>query len=73
MQISYVIVTQGVDVLHTTDKDMATKLVIKGNEDYQRYIDECSKTNETPVDNELFLYEEKTYDNGKVEAVRLYV
>lgn len=52
----YVLVSQGVDIFHTQDKEEAEAIMIRANHDWRAYCEKCLACGERPVDNEVFLY-----------------
>lgn len=56
--IEYVLVSQGIEIYRTKDKELAEKIMNEENKKYYEYLEECSLAFEVPADNEVFMYEE---------------
>ena len=54
----YVLVSQGVEIYRTKNKKVVEEMQKDCNEKWRKHIEKCAKTGDTPVDNEVFLYEE---------------
>ena len=54
----YILVSQGVEIFRTKDKNKAEKIQRENNEEWNKYFKECLDNGDTPADNEIFLYEE---------------
>ena len=54
----YVLVSQGVEIFRTKDKNEAEKIQRENNEEWNKYVLKCLDIGVTPADNEIFLYEE---------------
>lgn len=54
----YVLVSQGIAIYRTTDKEEAQKMMDNDNEKYWKYYQKCADEREPAVDNEVFMYEE---------------
>lgn len=57
-QKEYVLVSQGIEIYRTTDKEEAEKMMNESNEQWRRYYQECIENGHIPSDNEVFMYEE---------------
>ena len=56
--IKYVLVSQGVKIFETYDKQEAVRIKDAANSRYYKYLQKCLDIGEVPADNEVFLYEE---------------
>ena len=56
--MKYVLVSQGIEIGRTKDKQEAEKMMNDGNEEWYKYCQWCYDNDESPVDNEVFMYEE---------------
>lgn len=56
----YVLVSQGIEIYRTTDREQAENLMNAYNKSYYKYRKDCYDRGEKPVDNEIFMYEEET-------------
>lgn len=54
----YVLVSQGIEIFRTKDKNEAEKIQRENNEEWNEYVQKCLDNGDTPADNEVFLYEE---------------
>lgn len=54
----YVLVSQGVEIYRTTDKEEAEMMMNDDNEDWLEYVQGCVDNNEPYADNEVEMYEE---------------
>ena len=54
----YVLVSQGIEIYRTTDKEEAEMMMNDDNEDWLEYVQRCVDNNEPYTDNEVFMYEE---------------
>lgn len=54
----YVLVSQGIEIYRTTDKEEAEMMMNDDNEDWLEYVQRCVDNNEPYADNEVFMYEE---------------
>ena len=61
MAKQYILVSQGIVVFRTLDKKKAEEIRDKNNEEHHKYLLECLVTQEKPVDNEMFMYEEEIH------------
>ena len=52
----YVLVSQGIQIWETLDKEAAEKYKDAENEDWLEYCQDCYDNYERPADNEIFLY-----------------
>ena len=57
--IEYVLVSQGVEVCRTRDKNEANNIMEKNNEEWNAYRQKCIDNYEFYADNEIFIYEEE--------------
>ena len=57
--IEYVLVSQGVEIYRTKDKNEALEIMEQGNKEWCKYRQECYDNYEPCVDNEIFMYEEE--------------
>jgi len=58
MSKQYVLVSQGIEIFRTNDKEFAQKIMNEQNKEYYDYYEKCADNNEPAADNEVFLYEE---------------
>lgn len=58
MAKEYVLVSQGIEIYRTTDKEEAVKMMDESNRTWREYVARCIEEWERPADNEVFLYEE---------------
>ncbi len=56
--IEYVLVSQGIEIFRTDDKEKAQRIMDEANKEYYEYLEGCSLAFKTSVDNEVFMYEE---------------
>ena len=56
----YVLVSQGIEIYRTTDKEEAERMMNESNDEWREYVAWCHENYERPADNEVFLYEEET-------------
>ena len=54
----YVLVSQGIEIYRTKNKQEAKAVMKKSNQEWYKYCQECYDNNEVPADNEVFMYEE---------------
>lgn len=54
----YVLVSQGIEIYRTTNKEEAEYIMNTGNNDYYAYLAECIDNHEPFFDNEIFMFEE---------------
>ena len=54
----YVLVSQGIEIFRTKDKNEAERIQRENNEEWNKYDQKCLDKGDTPADNEVFLYEE---------------
>ena len=66
MAKEYVLVTQGVEVLRTTDEKRAKRILEENNREWLEYVQNCLDKGEGYADNEMFLYEEGKDDEQMV-------
>jgi hypothetical protein len=55
----YVLVSQGIKIFETYDKQEAEFIMNAANQDWRDYVEKCAEENEPAADNEVFMYEEK--------------
>lgn len=60
MNKQYVLVSQGIEIFRTDDREEAEAIMNKSNEEWYEYCQQCYDNNERPADNEVFMYEEET-------------
>ena len=60
----YVLVSQGIEIYRTRDRDEARKMVREMNKQYYKYAQMCIDNGEPYADNEVFLYEEEIRGKG---------
>lgn len=58
MAKEYVLVSQGIEIYRTTNKEEAEKMMNESNKSWREYVERCIEEGERPVDNEVFMYEE---------------
>lgn len=58
MAKEYVLVSQGIEIYRTTDKDEAETMLNESNKSWREYVERCIEEGERPADNEVFMYEE---------------
>lgn len=61
----YVLVSQGVEIYRTKDKDEAQEMMDKSNKDWREYVERCIEEGDRPTDNEVFL-EEEDIDSSEI-------
>ena len=54
----YVLVSQGIEIYRTTDKEEAETMMNESNKSWREYVERCIEEGERPADNEVFMYEE---------------
>lgn len=59
MAKEYVLVSQGIEIFRTKDKEEAERIKDKSNEEWWNYVQKCIENGGFPADNEVFLYEEE--------------
>ena len=59
IMIDYVLVSQGIEIYRTKDKNEATNIVEQGNKEWYKYCQECYDNHESCADNEITIYEEE--------------
>lgn len=47
----YVLVSQGVEIYRTKDKDEAQEMMDKNNKDWREYVERCIEEGDRPADN----------------------
>ena len=57
-QKEYVLVSQGIEIYRTADKEEAEKMMEESNKSWREYVERCIEEGERPADNEVFMYEE---------------
>lgn len=55
----YVLVSQGIEIYRTTDKEEAERMMNESNSKYYEYLQRCADEGERPADNMIYLYEEE--------------
>lgn len=55
----YVLVSQGIEIYRTTDKEEAERMMNESNDKYYEYLQRCADEGERPADNMIYLYEEE--------------
>ena len=58
MAKEYVLVSQGIEIYRTTDKDEVETMMNESNKSWRGYVERCIEESERPADNEVFMYEE---------------
>ena len=58
MAKEYVLVSQGLEIYRTTNKEEAERMMNESNAEWRAYRARCIEEWERPADNEVFLYEE---------------
>lgn len=58
MAKEYVLVSQGIEIYRTTDKDEAETMLNESNKSWREYVERCIEEGERHADNEVFMYEE---------------
>lgn len=58
MAKEYVLVSQGIEIYRTTDKDEAETMMNESNKSLREYVERCIEEGERPADNKMFMYEE---------------
>lgn len=61
----YVLVSQGIEIYRTKDKDEAQEMMDKNNKDWREYVERCIEEGDRPADNEVFL-EEEDIDSSEI-------
>lgn len=54
----YVLVSQGIEIYRTFNKEEAEEMMNKSNKEWYEYRERCAEEGESPADNEVFMYEE---------------
>lgn len=57
-ETEYVLVSQGIEIYRTTNKEEAEHMMNEANESWYEYRQECIDRHEAYADNEVFMYEE---------------
>ena len=57
--MEYVLVSQGIEIFRTKDKEEAEQMMNDDNEEWYKYCQWCYDNDERPADNEIFMYEEE--------------
>ena len=60
----YVLVSQGIEIYRTQDKEEAERMMNESNAEWRAYRQRCIEEYEKPADNEVFLYEEDVDECG---------
>lgn len=55
----YVLVSQGIEIFRTEDKELAETMKNESNDEWYKYCQECADNHERAADNEVFMYEEE--------------
>ena len=55
----YVLVSQGVEIFRTSDKEEAERIMHENNEEWYQYCQQCYDLGITPADNEVMMFEEE--------------
>lgn len=58
MSKEYVLVSQGIEIYRTTDKDEAETMMNESNKRWREYVERCIESFEPYADNEVFMFEE---------------
>lgn len=58
MAKEFVLVSQGIEIYRTTDKEEAETVMNESNKSWHKYVERCIEEGERPADNEVFMYEE---------------
>lgn len=58
MAKEYVLVSQGIEIYRTADKEEAERMMNEYNDEWREYVARCYENWERPADNEVFMYEE---------------
>ena len=58
MAKEYVLVSHGIEIYRTTNKEEAEKMMEESNKSWREYVERCIEEHEPYADNEVFLYEE---------------
>lgn len=54
----YVLVSQGIEIYRTTNKEEAEYIMNTGNDEYYTYLKKCIENGEPYADNEIFMFDE---------------
>lgn len=57
-RVTYVLVSQGIEIHRTTDKEEAERMMKDANTSWREYVERCIEEGEPYADNEVFMYEE---------------
>ena len=57
--VEYVLVSQGIEIYRTKDKNEALEIMEQGNKEWCKYRQKCIDNYEFYADNEIFIYEEE--------------
>lgn len=63
MEKQYVLVSQGIEIYRTANKEEAEQMMNESNADWNEYRQRCIEEGEGPADNEVFMFEEETEEN----------
>ena len=55
----YVLVSQGIEIYRTTDKEEAERMMNESNAEYYDYLQRCADEGERAADNMVYMYEEE--------------
>jgi len=58
MAKEYVLVSQGIEIYRTTNREEAVKMQEESNKDWREYVERCIEEYEPYADNKVYLYEE---------------
>lgn len=54
----YVLVSQGLEIFRTRDKQKALDIMNKENDNYSKYLQDCYDNHVCPADNEITMFDE---------------
>lgn len=72
MKREYVLVSQGVEIMRTESQDKAVEIVKNSNDDYRKYVEECYRVGECPVDNYIELFIEDNAEKKIKELAKVF-
>ena len=55
----YVLVSQGIEIYRTTDKEEAERMMNESNAEYYEYLQRCADEGERPADNMVYMHVEE--------------
>ena len=64
----YVLVSQGIKIYATYNKEQAVAMVDKANESWRKYVQKCLDDHEPYADNEIFMYEEEVEEEDMTDV-----